>query len=169
MSVLSGRPPSLSNHTVAGLATTYFNFSSVAEYTVKCLPSYYDRNYYFQGQHNRDSGREFILKIFNPLSMSYQSTETVVQVLKHLYSREMKCPYPLVSHTGRELIKLSTDILNPQAGESRTLEYPACILSYIPGEVISEVDKKFLTVELVSEVGELMATVDRELLVCPQI
>lgn len=165
MSVLSGRPPALTSQAVSALVTTHFNFTSITESAIKSLPCYYDRNYYIQGHRDTDERSEFILKLFNPLSTSYQCLEGIVQVMKHLSSCGITCPAPLISHTGRELIELSGAELLNEASSDNLMKYPVCVLSYIPGEVFDQVDLKFKSAELISEIGELMGIIDRELLV----
>ena len=167
MSIAAGRPPLLTNKAVSALATYYFNFNSVKESTVKVLPSYYDRNYYLEGKHAVDNSRQFVLKLINPYSTSYQVIEGVIQVMKHLSLCGIACPHPVVSCTGKEVIKLSnTELLtHTNSQNEKSMKYPVFIVSFIPGEVFDHVDKKFLSPELISEVGEMMGKIDEELLV----
>ena len=168
--MLSGRPPPLTSQAVAALATTHFNFTTISESSVKSLHGYYDRNYYLQGRYQGGyqggSHGQFVLKMFNPLSTPYRSVEGIIKVMKHLSSRGFVCPDPVVSRTGRELIELSTsELLGEVSGDQTERRYPVSILSYIPGEVFNQVEQEFLSAELMTEVGEWMGRLDKELMV----
>ena len=56
MSNAAGRPPSLSSAAVTKLVKEYFCFQHVDEHSVKHLPSYDDRDFYFRGTVAREPG-----------------------------------------------------------------------------------------------------------------
>lgn len=128
MSWAAGRPPVLSAEEVSRIVTEYFNFSSVRQDTLRQLPSYCDRNFYFQGERGEDEGQEFILKLSNPLSTSYGVVKGIIRVMKHLTSCGIVCPCPLPSETGGDLLQLSTTELKNSAGSEES-DISKCQLS----------------------------------------
>ncbi len=174
MSSATGRPPLLSASAVAQTVTKCFHFKMVDEATFKHLPSYCDRNYYFQGETTLEKGQEeFILKLVNPVCMSYEAIEGIIEVLKHLNSRGLLSPYPLSSRTGTDVIELSSaELLMKKASSNEggeIMKYPVYVLSFIPGEIFDHVDKKYLTPALLYQVGEMLAKIDKDLMVGPYL
>ena len=168
MSVAAGRPPFLSNHDVITLLTNYFNFKKVYESSIKSFPSYRDRTYYFQGEQSDEIVNGYILKLNNPLSTPVEVIDGVNKVMKHLHSRGLLSPCPLVSSTGKDYIKLACDELTSETGNIDTInkqKYTVCVLSFIPGQVFDHVEKKFLTDTLLHEIGESLGKMDKELMV----
>lgn len=167
-SVLSGRPPSLSSQAISTLVCTHFNFTNVSQSDIRPLPSFYDRNYYLKGNNDRHSGQEFVLKLFNPLATTAQCMEGVNQIMRHLSSRGVLCPVPVVSGMGKDIIELSgVDLTHEtkESADSKTLNYPVCVLSYLPGETFDSVEIKYLTSTLFNGIGELVAKMDKEMMV----
>ena len=167
MSVAAGRPPSLSKHEASVVLTKHFNFKVVNDISIKAFPSYRDRNYFFQGDYTGDSANSFVFKLSNPLSTSFDVMEGVNNVMKHLNSRGLLSPYPLVSHTGKDLIQLSSAELKEgtDGEQGSTMKYPVFVLSFIPGQMFDHVDKKYLAPALLYEIGELLGRIDKELMV----
>lgn len=167
MSVAKGRPPSLTNEESSKVITRHFNFKEANDASIKTFPSYRDRNYFFQGESTESSDNEFVFKLSNPLSSSFSVMEGVNEVMRHLNSRSLQCPYPLSSHTGKDLIQLSSAQLKGSADDEdeKAMKYPVYVLSFIPGEIFDHVDKRYLTPELLYEVGELLGKIDKELMV----
>ena len=178
MSWAAGRPPVLRAQDVALIAARYFNFNVVHEDSLKPLPSYCDRNYYFQGEHRNDGGREFILKLANPLSTSYDVIRGIVRLMKHLNSKGLLVPCPLSGQTEEDAIQLSSTEMNkgdrecePSSAEGTddeqggTMKYPVFVLSFIPGQIFDHVNKKYLTPALLYEIGELLGRINKELVV----
>ena len=157
------RPPSLTAQSVARLLTTYFGFTEVSEPSIKSLPSYYDRNYYFKGKHEAVDHCEYILKVMNPTSTAYKVVDGIIDVMKHLHSNGFPCPQPIIPD---KLIELSEEELSgKKCHEENGIKYPIFALSFIPGEVFSGVNQDFRTPELFREVGKLLGRLDKDLLV----
>lgn len=168
--IKDGRPPLLSTQEASEIIKKHFNFKKVNELSVKSFPSYRDRTYYFQGENPDESYHEFVFKLSNPLSTSLDVMEGVNEVMKHLNSHSLLSPYPLASHTGKELIELSSAELlyntdHIQSDQKKKMKYPVYVLCFIPGQIFDHVDKAILTPALLSEVGELLGRIDKELMV----
>lgn len=143
--------------------------------SIKAFPSYRDRNYYFQGDYTDHPKNSFVFKLSNPLSTSFEVMESVNHVMKHLHSRSLMSPYPLATQTGEDLIQLSSaqlkesevDSIEYQVSNEGTdiMNYPVYVLSFIPGHIFDQVDKRHLTPALLCEVGELLGKIDKELMV----
>lgn len=166
MSVAKGRPPSLTNEESSTVIARHFNFKEVNEASIKAFPSYRDRNYFFQGESTKSSDNEFVFKLSNPLSSSFSVMEGVNEVMSHLNSHSLQSPYPLSSRTGKDLIQLSSGELRGSTDDEKSMKYPVYVLSFIHGEIFDHVDKRYLTPELLYEIGELLGKIDMELMVC---
>ena len=167
--VKEGRPPLLSNQEVTTIIKKHFNFKEVNELSVKCLPSYRDRTYYFRGETPNEANSEFIFKLSNPLATSFDVMEGVTEVMKHLNSCSLVSPCPLASTMGKELVELSSiDLLfniDQILFDKRKMKYPVYVLSFIPGYIFDHVEKTILTPAVLSEVGLLLGKMDKELMV----
>ena len=110
MSYVLGRPPSLWHRSVSEIVRKHFNFKTVDQNSVKTLPSYDDRNYYFRGEHLYRDGYEFVLKLNNPLRTSFEEMEALACLMKHLDSCNLKfsTPFPVTTKEGRNVIQLSS-------------------------------------------------------------
>ena len=193
MSSALGLPPSLSNKSVSEVVCKHFNFKSINEDSVKTLPSYDDRNYYFYGEHLYREGHRFILKLSNPVYTSFEEVEALVCLMKHLDCCELKfsTPSPVTTKEGRNVIQLSSKELmvvtdeqlcstsigkcaeiksgddftvsKEGVGDVRGLSYHVSVLSFIPGYVFDSIDKTLLTSAMLFQVGEMVGIVDKEL------
>lgn len=177
MSIVAGRPPSLSSKSISEIVCKYFNFNYVVQNSVKALPAYDDRNYYFRGQNliSCEKCSDFILKVSNPYHTSFEMTCGLNAVMKHVSSSSLPflTPSPLHSTSGSDSVVLSLSELTnaesctrqvPENGTgSEEMKYFARVLTFIPGELFDEVDKKFLTPNLLNAVGEMLGNVDKEL------
>ena len=171
MSASAGRPPPLSEAAVSGLVCKYFQFCNVVQDSIKPLQSYYDRNYYFRGQLSGVESSEFILKVFNYVHISFEIVQEVTAAMKHINSCELffSAPCALKSTNGNECILLTHDELTLKEAETvnstpmKTEEaYSVRVLKYIPGEMFDEVDKRFLTPDLICEIGKMIGSIDKE-------
>ena len=111
MSTSAGRPPMLSNQDVSRVVCKYFNFTSVLEDTIKSLPSYEDRNFYFVGSSDTAKDGEFILKLSNPHCILVEELQGVNDLMRHLNSSGLSLVYPLASRIGSDIVPLSRDEL----------------------------------------------------------
>lgn len=166
MSIAGGRPPSLTTEEASRVITKHFNFKKVYDVSIKAFPSYRDRNYFFEGECVDEPTKEFVFKLSNPLSTSVDVMEGVNEVMKHLHSKSMLTPYPLCSRRGKDLVQLTNTQLKKEDDtvDKNSMKYPVYVLSYIPGKIFDEVNKKHLTPALLYEVGELLGKMDKELM-----
>lgn len=164
--IRNGRPPLLSMQEVSKIIKKYFNFKHVDMLSIKSLPSYRDRTYYFQGENPDESNHEFVFKLSNPLSTPLDVMEGVNEVMKHLNSCNLHSPYPIASDTGKALVELSSaELLSDCNHSDSKMKYPVYVLSFIPGQIFDHVKKEILTPVLLSELGELLGKIDKELMV----
>lgn len=184
MSQALGRPPHLSAKAVCKLVCKRFNFKKVTENSIKSFPSYEDRNYYLCGEPlNTAAGSEFVLKLNNPGHSSLQVVKGLNNLLLHLNSCGFKfsVPCPLLNSASLHLLELSAaelaegdissssesmSLQNPANGSTvvdSSMRYPVRVLSFIPGDLFDNVEKKHLTPALLYEAGVTLATIDKEL------
>jgi hypothetical protein len=175
----AGRPPSLSSAAVAKLVKEYFYFRHVDEQSVKQLPSYDDRNFYFRGTMTPElepatsvsssifSDGEYILKLNNPLIVSYDVLKGINDLLNHLHAKNFtKCNQPLASREGGDLLKITKNKLLEYEGSMETGDKSGeCafflrVLTFIPGECFDKVDKHFLTPRLLYDVGHCVGSAE---------
>lgn len=190
MSTAAGRPPSLSANAVCKLVTRYFKVKNAVEDSVKAFPSYDDVNYYLQGEHLESKSTEFVLKVGNPVHTSLPVTKGLNKMMHHISSKGFNflVPYPLLGNTNTDLLSLTAgemtlngsvnstaggnikdeellevnfeDVAMPPQGK---LEYHVRLLTYVPGELFDNVDKKYLTPTLLRDVGETLGIMDKDL------
>lgn len=189
MSVSEGRPPSLSNQLVSEVVCKYFSFNQVIQDSVKSLPGYEDRNYYFQGQLSSEDYSEFILKVSNRVYTSFEMIREINAVMNHINSSgfNFSAPSALITKDGSDCIQLAHDELSgtsvnreyssqgqeigdcsgqdhtPAGTKTETVRYFVRIFKSIAGELFDNVEKKFLTPTLLHEVGEMVGNIDKKL------
>lgn len=175
MSSAAGRPPSLSPEAVCKLVSKYFNVRNIVEDSVKALPSYDDVNYYLRGEAVDDSQcTEFVLKVANPVYTSFPVIEGLNKLMCHVSSSGFKfaTSCPIISRAGTDIISLTVEQMGLDGSSeastnsncnSANMTYPVRLLPFIPGEVFDAVDKQYLTPAVLSEVGETLAMIDKEL------
>ena len=176
----SGRPPSLSSAAVTKLVKEYFCFQDVNEQSVKQLPSYDDRNFYFRGTPQLASGissrpppGEYVLKLNNPLLASYEVLKGINDLLNHLHAKGfVKCNQPLANQEGADLLKITKERLmeydsHPEPSENVTEStFFLRVLTFIPGECFDKVEKHYLTPQLLYDIGHCVGSAEAILQVC---
>lgn len=166
------RPPELEIQSAASLVLAVFPFSEVKERSVKQLPSYEDRNYYFRGtldgelvgkgitrdQERPEAINEFLLKLSNS-SLPYGLIEGINAVTNYLKSKGFSCPYPLPSRKGKEVEVLSQiQLLAGDVGANASgVQFCVRVLVFIPGETLDSVQ---LTPKLAYDVGNYIGRMD---------
>lgn len=178
MSSVAGRPPSLSPTAVCKLVNRFFRVKNAVEDSVKPLPSYDDVNYYLRGELVGSKYTEFVLKLGNPERTPFPVMKGLNRLMHHVSSRGFKftTPYPLCSIVGTDLLSLrAEDIMNcdeelsssngtiASKSSDQNIEYHVCLLPFIPGIELDAIDKEFLTPAVLRDVGETLATIDKEL------
>ena len=177
----AGRPPSLSSAAVAKLVKEYFYFQHIDEQSVKQLPSYDDRNFYFRGTvapgtaaniSSSMSLGEYVLKLNNPLLASYDVLKGINDLLNHLHLKGFtKCNQPLAGREGGDLLKITKDKLleyeshlepteNVDQSSKYTCTFFLRVLTFIPGECFDKVDKHCLTPRLLYDVGHCIGSAE---------
>ena len=163
MSVTAGRPPDLTPHAVADLVCKLFPFTTVEESSVTQFDSYDDRNFYFCGtlDHEalKDGGcnsSEFVFKLSNPLLASYEVTEGLNEIMCCINQKGFNCPCPLKGR-GKEIEKVpESELVEVQAREVVGREervFCARVVVFLPGELMDKVEIKYLTPELLYNIG----------------
>ena len=164
MSVTAGRPPDLTPRAVANLVCKLFPFKTVDESSVNQFDSYDDRNFYFCGNLDRETledescnSSEFVFKLSNPLLASYEVTEGLNEIMCRINKKGFKCPWPLKGRRGNAIEKVpKSELVESQAGEVVCREeqiFCARVVVFVPGELMDKVDIKYLTPELLYNVG----------------
>ena len=153
------RPPALNWDSAVSLLSRLFPFKDVSSTSFKQLPCYDDRLYYFEGQLDDELVRKpFVLKLsngnFGRAMVSGQNS-----VMLHLRAKGIQCCEPIITKRGHYLEILSeADLL--QGSEGGDVTYVVRVLRYIPGELMDEVDKCYLTPELSYSVGDFVGRID---------
>lgn len=162
------RPPNLDSEAICSLLKELYPFEDVDRSSVKELPGYEDRNFYFKGRLNPEAvscaTEEFILKVSH-LTNSCELLEGVNEVMDHLKSRDFRCNYAIRNNSGEKIALLSENQLlrgNPSMRTGRAAQYPVRVLTYVPGETLEAVQ---ITPRLAFDVGMLAGSIDKALLV----
>ncbi len=98
-----GRPPELNKVKVSFLVRKYFNFVTISEDSVKALPGYDDRNYYFEGTITSEKNGPFIFKLFNTNHTAVSEIEGCYQIIRHLQRLGVILQVPEKSKTGGDI------------------------------------------------------------------
>ena len=170
----SGRPPSLLPANVCKLVTKYFKCRNVAEKSVKALPGYDGRNYYFRAEQCDTKCSEFVLKLVNPEHTPWPVAKEINRLMHHIHSKgfTFSTPYPVVSTNGTDFVQLTIgEIINGENSLKNGIEirddedtkYHMWLLTFISGEMFDSVEKKYLTPSLLTEIGKALATLDKDL------
>ncbi len=157
----------LANHIISKILLDHFEFKRVDESSIKFLPSYSDRNIYFIGERHAGGGDEYVLRAFNPLYSSFDSIKSIITVMKYLRLQGIPVPSLIGSKDGHDTIQLNRSELGfeQETTPGSMQSYPLSILSYIHGQTLNHIEKKYLTPSLLHEVGVYLGTIDKELLV----
>lgn len=158
-----GRPPDLSSEVASLLITQSFPFKNVFTSSFKSLPSYYDRNIYFEGVRETESCEEtrFVLKISHS-DIASDIIDGLNAMMLYLNKKGFPNCCPIASRGGSYAVAVSENQLLGKDKES-AVKYAVRILTYIAGEVMDEVEKQFMTPELSYSVGCLAGRMDLEL------
>lgn len=156
------RPPALNWDNAVSLITRIFPLEDVSHTTFKELLCHEDRLYYFEGQHEGQLTRkQFVLRLSNT-KFGHDVVSGHNAVMLHLRARGIHCCEPIVTKLGHHLETLSeADLLQKSGG--RDVSYIVRVLTYIPGELMDEVDKCFLTSQLYYDVGYFVGQMDMAL------
>ena len=119
-----------------------------------------------QEQPGQQSKAEFVLKLNNPIFASYDVIRGLNALLNHLHAHGCsRCIRPLPSRGGADVLEIP---------KSKLLSYDGCVepddcheadkfaesnlsvrvVTFIPGECLDEVDKRYLTPRLLYDVGQ---------------
>lgn len=195
MTSAGGRPPELSKLGVSTVVCRYFKFSAVNEDSVKSLPGYDDRNYYFEGTTLAGRNGQFIFKVFNCVHSSFSEIEGCNKLIRTLQATGILRQVPERSRAGPDTIQLKLSNLGNNvssnietviatdhnienssgkhlvtvSGLDDSILYVVSILSFVPGVLLDNIDKKYLVHEVIWEIGTKMALMDKELKVCDYI
>ena len=155
-----------------------YYFCAVLEHFLESTSFQNAQNYLYcdRNKLKQDLLQGYILKINNPLFSSYKVLSGVNFLLKHLKSKGFECVQPLTSNIGTDILQIEgEDLLKFEEDQrsdvmefTRETKFPVRVLTYIPGEIFADVDRKYLTPDLLYEVGKVMGSVSKELHVSRQ-
>lgn len=157
---------------VCSLVKRLYPFQDVDKTSVKQLPGYEDRNFYFKGHLEDDfasyseiTSQEFVFKVSHT-SNSRELLEGVNEVMDHLCRKGFLCSFAISNRFGKKIAMLSDNQLSRGDPWVRTggrcAQYPVRVLIYVPGETL---DPTQVTPEQAFHIGRLAGSIDKALLV----
>lgn len=187
LSVTAGRPPNISNQRLIQLLTSTLHFKEVNESEIKPLRSYADRNYYFRGTldfplissgpantsvTNTSLECEYVFKINNPLLANFEEIKGINFITRHLNNQGFRGIQDALSNrNGQDVfVILRDDVLeycnlgdsaDPPLAEASI--YYLRVMTYIPGELYKEIDRRYITPDLLLELGSVIGRMAKEL------
>jgi len=163
VSASCGRPPDLSQSEVSSVVSKYFCFSAVTRDSVKALPGYDDRNYYFQGTTLAGSTGPFLIKFLNNVHTSFSEAEGCYQITQALQAGGLIPQAPEKSRSGQNVLQLHFSDLKLSNGEGGLIDmpYPVYILPFVEGEQFDKIDKWYLIPELLRDIGTKIGAMDQ--------
>ena len=169
MNMGSKRPPELCPEVASALITRLFPFKHVSLDSFKELPSYDDRNMYFEGRVEESTELEpFVLKLSNAHLYTPELVDGLSKMMLFVESRGFVCGAPIASRTRQHsLMATEQELLGGKRSdggkEVETVEYPVRVMRYIPGELMDKLDKCYLTPQLSYDVGNYVGRMDQAL------
>ena len=164
-----GRPPEVSPGAASALVLRLFPFKHVSLNSFKQLPSYDDRNIYFEGIHeDKTELMPFVLKMSSTDLYTLELVDGLSKMMLFVESRGFVCSAPIASRTGQHsLMATEQELLGGKRSdggeEVETVEYPVRVMRYIPGELMDKLDKCYLTPQLSYDVGNYVGRMDQAL------
>ena len=164
-----GRPPEVSPGAASALVLRLFPFKHVSLDSFKQLPSYDDRNIYFEGIHeDKTELTPFVLKMSNTDLYTLELVDGLSKMMLFVESRGFVCSAPIASRTGQHsLMATEQELLGGKRSdggeEVEAVEYPVRVMRYIPGELMDKLDKCYLTPQLSYDVGNYVGRMDQAL------
>ena len=163
----TNRPPELSPAIASLLITNTFPFKYVSPDSFKQLPSYDDRNLYFEGEleEPQNAGiKPFVLKLSNRSLQSPELAEALSRVMVYLNKRGFTVS-DCVSSRNLQYVYLASDkeLLAKERLSNEGKEevyFPVRIVSYICGELMDKVEDSYLTPQLMYSVGHYIGRMD---------
>ena len=160
-----GRPPELGSGATSALITKLFPFKHVSIESMRALPSYDDRNTYFDGLLETPDGsgceEPFVLKISNRYINTPDIVEGLNAMMLFLSGRGFPCCCPVASRGGSHAIAASeSELLGAVAETESEVTYPVRVFRFIPGDVMDKLEKRYLTPELSYSVGDVVGRMD---------
>ena len=180
----TGRPPALSNSSVAKLLQQMYPFDHVDENSVKQLPSYEDRNFYFLGVlshtdarsgHDTMKPKEYVLKIFNCLNSTADVVHGISALMEHLQARCFSGAELVKSKEGgnigivteRDLceyvVERTMEGVHENERENGTKIHCVRVIKYLPGELLVSIPKESVSVRLLYDVGKYLGRINAAL------
>lgn len=165
---------------VCALVVKFYPFKHVFPDSYRLLPSYYDRNIYFEGarvwcegasESVTDHGRKaFILKISNS-ELKIEVVEGMNAMMFFLNERGVPCCCPIATREGSHVIAASKSQLLGVADDTQSdVKFTVRVLTYVPGVPMDKLEKEhIMTEELLYSVGQLAGKIDCELQVSIRI
>ena len=163
----TNRPPELSPTKALLLITNAFPFKYVSPVSFKQLPSYDDRNLYFEGEleEPQNAGvKPFVLKLSDRSLQTPELAEALSRVMVYL-NRKGFTVSDCVSSRSLTYVYLASEqeLLArerlPSEGEEEVY-FPVRVVSYIRGELMDKVEDNFLTPQLMYSVGHYIGRMD---------
>ena len=166
------RPPHVPLEAAFRVLHSAFNFEDVLESSYKELPCFDDRHFYFKGRltssaqrRDQDDGiggthEPFVLRITN-LMFSAGLVEGFNALMLHLSSRGITCTLPIPSRFGRYMEMVPGEEIS--LGGRYSQKYPVRVLRYLRGNLMDDLDPKFLTPKFLYSVGNFAGKVNAAL------
>ena len=161
------RPPVVGFLSALSTLRGCFPFKKVLRSSFRELPSYDDRQFYFEGEletlavSGAGGGNEpFVLRLSN-LMFSVELINGFNAVMQHLSKKGINCSQPLTSRSGRHLEMINGRDLDPEGRDLN--QYPVRVLKFIPGTMMNELETKYLTSGFLYSVGHFAGKVDAAL------
>lgn len=169
------RPPALSNEAVSVLLFRHFPFTHVSMESFKPLPSYDDRNWFFEGALEEKAYRSclhgtqypFVLKILNS-GLTLGEAKGMNEMMLLLSERGIPVTRPIATRSGHHTVALTlSEMEPPRTNKSSSAEkgeedqtYAVRVLTYLPGIPMDKLDKKHFTPDLAYSLGKMAGKMD---------
>lgn len=154
-------PPVLSNKRVTELVQTHYLVSNIDSGSVKLLRGYEDRNYYLKecptrSGNSKDDCKEYVFKVMNRKDSQFpEFFDALSKLMLFINAEGLTCSLPVQPTTvpnGTFIVPLKKSFML-QTDMEEDCTYVGILLTYLPGQILSEVER---SPKLLYSVGEFV-------------
>ena len=132
-------PPTLPNNRVAQLIQSSYPITNITTHSVQLLDGFEDCNYLFKGSlMGNNATKEYIFKMMVESNPDY--FDAITKLMHHISKEGFKISLPVPSHNNKDTIFLKKSYLVQKESQD-DVTYGGLLLNYLPGNVLSEVDR----------------------------
>lgn len=149
-------PPVLCNKRVTELVQAHYAISNVDANSIALLHGYEDRNYYLKGCPSNGRDEEYVFKVMNRKDSQFpEFFDALSKLMFFIKDEGLTCSLPIQPTTvpnGTFIVPLKKSFML-QTDVEEDCTYVGILLTYLPGQIMSEIEQ---SPKLLYDVGEFV-------------